>query len=78
MYMAGLSCESHLKAATPDYVATSKKTESPVSKSEKKNTLKDVEAPCQCPAVPLNPENNRGAVGSPLPVEEEKSSPAVK
>ncbi|XP_071287812.1 centromere protein C [Agelaius tricolor] len=74
----GVSCESHLKAATPDYVATSKKTESPVSKSEKKNTLKDVEAPCQCPAVPLDPENNRGAVGSPLPVEEAKSSPAVK
>ncbi|XP_059326364.1 centromere protein C isoform X1 [Ammospiza nelsoni] len=74
----GLSCESHLKAATPDYIATPKKTESPVSKSEKKNTLKDVEAPCQCPAVPLNPEDNRGAVGSPLPVEEVKSSPAVK
>uniref|UniRef100_A0A8C5ISB0 Centromere protein C n=1 Tax=Junco hyemalis TaxID=40217 RepID=A0A8C5ISB0_JUNHY len=78
MYMAGLSCESHLKAATPDYVVTPKKTESLVSKSEKKNTLKDVEAPCQCPAVPLNPEDNRGAVGSPLPVEKAKSSPAVK
>nr|XP_026647773.1 centromere protein C isoform X1 [Zonotrichia albicollis] len=74
----GLSCESHLKAATSDYVATPKKTESLVSESEKKNTLKDVEAPCQCPAVPLNPEDNRGAVGSPLPVEEAKSSPAVK
>ncbi|XP_057881200.1 centromere protein C [Melospiza georgiana] len=74
----GLSCESYLKAATPDCIATPKKTESPVSKSEKKNTLKGVEAPCQCPAVPLNPEDNRGAVGSPLPVEEVKSSPAVK
>ncbi|XP_054151867.1 centromere protein C [Melozone crissalis] len=74
----GLSCESHLKAATPDYVATPKKTESPVSKSEKKSTLKDIEAPCQCPAVPLNPEDNRGAVGSPLPVEEANSSPAIK
>ncbi|XP_059700308.1 centromere protein C [Haemorhous mexicanus] len=74
----GLSCESHLKPATPDYVATSKKAESPVSKSEKKNTLKDVEAPCQCPAVPLDPENNRGAVGSPFPVEEAETSPVVK
>ncbi|XP_030803844.1 centromere protein C isoform X1 [Camarhynchus parvulus] len=74
----GLSCDSHLKPATPDYVATSKKTESPVSKSEKKNTLKDAEAPCQHLAVPLDPENNGGAVGSPLPVEEAKASPAVK
>ncbi|XP_041336014.1 centromere protein C [Pyrgilauda ruficollis] len=71
----GQSCESCLKPATPDYIATSKKTESPVSKSEKKDTLKDVEAPCQHPAVPLDPENDRG---SPFPVEEAKSSPVVK
>uniref|UniRef100_A0A8C9NG70 Centromere protein C n=1 Tax=Serinus canaria TaxID=9135 RepID=A0A8C9NG70_SERCA len=74
----GLSYESHLKPATPDYIATSKKAESSVSKSEKKNTLKDVEAPCQCPAVPLDPENNCGAVGSPFPVEEAETSPVVK
>ncbi|XP_039566559.1 centromere protein C [Passer montanus] len=74
----GQSCESHLKPATPDYVATSEKTESPVSKSEKKDTLKDVEAPFQHPAVPLDPESDRGSVGSPLPVEEAKSSPVVK
>ncbi|CAN8208830.1 unnamed protein product [Coccothraustes coccothraustes] len=74
----GLSCESHPKPATPDDVATSKKAESSVSKSEKKNTLKDVEAPCQRPAVPSDPENNRGAVVSPFPVEEAKTSPVVK
>ncbi|XP_030127422.4 centromere protein C isoform X3 [Taeniopygia guttata] len=74
----GQSCESHLKPTTPDDVATSKKTESPVSESEKKNTLKDIEASCQCPAVPLHPENHCGSVGSPFPLEEVKSSPVVK
>ncbi|XP_037992263.1 centromere protein C isoform X2 [Motacilla alba alba] len=74
----GQSCESHLKPATPDCVATSIRTESPVSKSEKKNTLKDVEAPCQRLAVPLDPGNSRGSVGSPFPVEKAKSSPVVK
>ncbi|XP_053832013.1 centromere protein C isoform X1 [Vidua macroura] len=74
----GQSCESHLKTTTPDCVATSKKTESPVSKSEKKHTLEDIEALCQHPAVPLDPENHRGSVGSPFPVEEAKSSPVVK
>ncbi|XP_068043448.1 centromere protein C [Anomalospiza imberbis] len=74
----GQSCESHLKSTTPDNVATSKKTESSVSKSEKKNTLKDIEASCQHLAVPLDPENHRGSVGSSFPVEEAKSSPVVK
>ncbi|XP_039919803.1 centromere protein C isoform X3 [Hirundo rustica] len=74
----GQSCESHLKPATHDYIAASKKTESSVSKSEKKNTLKDVEALCQPPSMPLDSENNCGRVASPLPVEEAKSSPVVK
>ncbi|OWK54956.1 Centromere protein C [Lonchura striata] len=74
----GQSCESYLKLATPDDVATSKRTESPVSESEKKNTLKDIEASCQHPAMPLHPKNHRGSVGSPVPLEEVKSSPAVK
>ncbi|RLW08922.1 hypothetical protein DV515_00002614, partial [Chloebia gouldiae] len=74
----GQSCESHLKPTTSDDVAPSKKTESPVSDSEKKNTLKDIEASCQHPAVPLDPENHRGSVGSPFPVEEAKSSPVDK
>lgn len=76
--MAGQSCESPLKPATQDYVAASKNTESPVSKSEKKNTLKDIEELCQHPAVPLDSENNPGSVASPFPVEEAKSSPVVK
>uniref|UniRef100_A0A8C3EF75 Centromere protein C n=1 Tax=Corvus moneduloides TaxID=1196302 RepID=A0A8C3EF75_CORMO len=71
----GQSCESHLKPATHDYVAASKKPESPVSKREKHNTLKDVEALCQSPAGLLDSEDNRG---SPFPVEEVKSSPIVK
>lgn len=72
--MAGQSCESHLTPTTPDDVATSKKTESPVSESEKKNTLKDVETSCQRLAVPLHPKNHHGSVGSPFPLEEVKSS----
>ncbi|TRZ23271.1 hypothetical protein HGM15179_003840, partial [Zosterops borbonicus] len=74
----GQSCESHLKPATHDYIAASKNTESPVSRSEKKCTLKDVEALGQHPAVPLDSENSRGSVASPIPVEEAKSSPVVK
>ncbi|XP_063279403.1 centromere protein C isoform X2 [Prinia subflava] len=74
----GQLCGSHLKPATHDYVAASKNTESPVSKSEKENTLKDVEALCQHPAEPLDSENNRGSVASPFPVEKAKSSPVVK
>lgn len=76
--MAGQSCESHLKPATHDYVTASKKPESPVSKREKNNTLKDVEALCQSPAVLSDSEDNRGSVGSPFPVEEVKSPPVVK
>uniref|UniRef100_A0A8C3R4F8 Centromere protein C n=1 Tax=Cyanoderma ruficeps TaxID=181631 RepID=A0A8C3R4F8_9PASS len=76
--MTGQSSDSHLKPATDDYIAASKNTESPVSKSEKKNTLKDVEALEQHPTVPLDSENNHGSVASPIPVEEAKSSPVVK
>lgn len=76
--MAGQSCESHLKPVTHDYVAASENTESPVPRSEKKSTLKDVEALGQHPAVPLDSENNCGSVASPIPVEEAKSSPVVK
>ncbi|XP_058694656.1 centromere protein C isoform X1 [Poecile atricapillus] len=72
------SCESHLKPATHHYVAASEKTETPVSKSKKKNTLKDGEAPRQHPAVPLDSGSNRGSVGTPSSVEEAKSSPVVK
>lgn len=76
--MSGQSGDSHLKAATRDYVAASGKTESPVSKSKKKGTLKDVEALCQRPAMLLDSEDNRGSVGSPFPVEEVKRSPVVQ
>ncbi|XP_066042290.1 centromere protein C [Chamaea fasciata] len=72
----GQSCESHLKPAA--HVAASENTESPVSNSEKKNTLKDAEALGQHPDVPLDSENNRGSVASPVPVEEAKSSPVAK
>lgn len=74
----GQSCESHLEHETHDCVAASERTESPVSKSEKKNTLKDAEALCQSPAVLLDSEDNHGSVGSAFPVEEAKSSPLVK
>ncbi|KAM4900664.1 centromere protein C [Sylvia borin] len=71
----GQSCESHLKPATPDHIAASKNTESPVCKSGKKNTLKDAEALGQHPDVPLDSENNRESVAPPVPVEEARSSP---
>uniref|UniRef100_A0A8C5TXH6 Centromere protein C n=1 Tax=Malurus cyaneus samueli TaxID=2593467 RepID=A0A8C5TXH6_9PASS len=78
IYMAGQSCESHLKPATDDYIAASKKPESPVSKSEKNNTLKHMEALCQRPDVLLDSEDNHESVGSPFPVEEAKTCPVVK
>ncbi|XP_057232650.1 centromere protein C isoform X2 [Malurus melanocephalus] len=74
----GQSCESHLKPATDDYVAASKKPESPVSTSEKNNTLKHMEALCQRPDVLLDSEDNHESVGSPFPVEEAKTCPVVK
>ncbi|XP_014747545.1 PREDICTED: centromere protein C [Sturnus vulgaris] len=73
----GHSCESHLKPATHDHVAASKKPESSVSKSEKKSTIKD-EALCQHPAVLLGSEYSRESARSPFPVEEVKNSPVVK
>ncbi|XP_032916018.1 centromere protein C isoform X2 [Catharus ustulatus] len=73
----GQSCESHVKPTTHNYVAASEKAESPESKSEK-STIKYVEAPCQCPAVLLGSEDNRGSARSPFPVEEVESSPVVK
>lgn len=77
MCVAGQSCESHVKPTTHNYVAASEKAESPESKSEK-STIKYVEAPCQCPAVLLGSEDNRGSARSPFPVEEVESSPVVK
>ncbi|XP_027532787.1 centromere protein C isoform X4 [Neopelma chrysocephalum] len=73
----GQSCESPLKPAIHDYVAVSKKPESPVSKS-KKNTLQDVEVLCRSPAMFLDPEDDHGSVGSPFPVEKGKSSPVLE
>ncbi|XP_059673802.1 centromere protein C [Gavia stellata] len=71
----GWSHESPLKPAIHDYVADSKKTESPVSQRETNNILKDVEALCKSPAISSDPEDDDGFVGSPLLVEEAKSSP---
>ncbi|KAK4817838.1 hypothetical protein QYF61_000673, partial [Mycteria americana] len=71
----GWSYESPLKPAIHDYVADSKKTKSPVSKRRTNNILKDVEALCKSPAMSSDPEDDHGSVGSPLLVEEVKSSP---
>ncbi|XP_076193069.1 centromere protein C isoform X2 [Aptenodytes patagonicus] len=71
----GWSRESPLEPAIHDYVADSKKTKSPVSKRETNNILKDVEALCKSPAMSSDPEDDHGSVGSPLLVEEVKSSP---
>ncbi|KAL2304962.1 hypothetical protein Nmel_006929, partial [Mimus melanotis] len=74
----GQSCDSHLKPATHDHIAASKKRESPVSQSEKKSTVKDVEALSQNPAMLLGSEDNCESAQSPFPVEEVKNSPVVK
>ncbi|KAM7112575.1 centromere protein C [Ciconia maguari] len=71
----GWSHESPQKPARYDYVADSKKTKSPVSKRGTNNILKDVEALCKSPAMSSDPEDDHGSVGSPLLVEEVKSSP---
>ncbi|GAB0189020.1 centromere protein C [Grus japonensis] len=71
----GWSHESPLKPAICDYVADSKNPKSPVSKRETNNILKDVEALCKSPAMSSDPEDDYGSVGSPLLVEEAKSSP---
>lgn len=73
--MAGWSCESPLEPAIHDYVADSKNPKSPVSKGETNNILKDVEVLCKSPAMSSDPEDDHGSVGSPLLVEEVKSSP---
>ncbi|XP_068259751.1 centromere protein C isoform X2 [Nyctibius grandis] len=70
----GWSHESPLKPAVRDYVADSKKNKTPVSERETNNILKDVEALCKSPAVCSDPEDDHGSVGSPLLVEEAKSS----
>ncbi|XP_075607530.1 centromere protein C isoform X3 [Balearica regulorum gibbericeps] len=71
----GWSHESPLKPAICDYIADSKNPKSSVSKRETNNILKDVEALCKSPAMSSDPEDDYGSVGSPLLVEEAKSSP---
>lgn len=73
--MAGPSHESPLKPAIDDYVADSNNLQSPVSEREANNILKDVEALCESPAVSLDPEDDHESFGSPLLVEEVRSSP---
>ncbi|XP_010189088.1 PREDICTED: centromere protein C, partial [Mesitornis unicolor] len=70
----GWSPESPLKPATHDHVADSKPTESPVSK-RKTDISKDVEALHNSPAKPLDSEDDHESFGSPILVEEVKSSP---
>ncbi|XP_040410891.1 centromere protein C isoform X1 [Cygnus olor] len=67
--------KSYLTPAIHGYAADSKKTESPLSKGEAHDTLKDAEALCKSPAEFVDPEDDNGALGSPLLVEEAKSSP---
>ncbi|XP_067993481.1 centromere protein C isoform X2 [Melanerpes formicivorus] len=69
------SREATLKPGTCDYVAVSKKTESPVSKGEASNRLGDVDILCISPAVSSDSEDDHGSVKSPLPLEEPKPSP---
>ncbi|XP_074445400.1 centromere protein C isoform X3 [Larus michahellis] len=71
----GRSHESPLKPAIRDYVADANKPQTPVSKRQTNNILKDVEALCKSPAMSLDPEDDHGFLGSPLLVEEAKSSP---
>ncbi|XP_064004629.1 centromere protein C isoform X1 [Pogoniulus pusillus] len=70
------SHEATLKPGTHDYVAVSKKTESPVCKGEANNRLEDVDVLCITPAVSLDSEDDHGSVKSPLLLEEPKPSPA--
>ncbi|KAM6400747.1 centromere protein C [Pluvialis apricaria] len=71
----GWSHESPMKPAICDYVTDSNKLQSPVSKRETNNILKDVEPLCKRPAMSLDDEDDHGFVGSPLLLEEVKSSP---
>ncbi|XP_074946693.1 centromere protein C isoform X2 [Phalacrocorax aristotelis] len=70
----GWSHESPLKPAIHDYIADSKKPESPASKRGTNNTLRDVEILCESPAVSSDPEDDHGSAGSPILVEEVKNS----
>ncbi|KAM9662205.1 centromere protein C isoform 1-T3 [Morphnus guianensis] len=70
----GWSHESPLKPAIHDHVADSEKPKSPVSERETNNMLKDVEALCKSPAASLDSEDDYGAIGSPLLLEEAKRS----
>ncbi|KAM6361559.1 centromere protein C [Alca torda] len=71
----GRSHKSPLKPAIHDYIADANKPQTPVSKRETNNILKDVEALCKSPAMCLDPEDDHGFLGSPLLVEGAKSSP---
>lgn len=72
--MAGWSHESPLKPAIHDHIADSEKPNSPVSERETNNMLKDAEALCKSPAASLDSEDDYGAIGSPLLLEEAKRS----
>ncbi|XP_028940382.1 centromere protein C, partial [Antrostomus carolinensis] len=74
----GWSHESPLQPAVRDYLADSKKPKSPVSEKETNNILKNLETLCKSPSMSPEPEDDYGSVGSPLLVEELKSSPVHK
>ncbi|KAM6136355.1 centromere protein C [Phoenicopterus ruber ruber] len=71
----GWSRESPLKPPIHDYVAESKKTVSPASKRKTNDILKDVKALHKSPTMFSDPEDDHGAVGSPILMQEAKSSP---
>uniref|UniRef100_U3IM11 Mif2/CENP-C cupin domain-containing protein n=1 Tax=Anas platyrhynchos platyrhynchos TaxID=8840 RepID=U3IM11_ANAPP len=75
IYMAGGPHKSYLTPTVHGYAADSKKTESPLPEGGPCDTLKDAEALCKSPAEFVDPEDDNGALGSPLLVEEAKSSP---
>uniref|UniRef100_A0A8C3GGP5 Centromere protein C n=1 Tax=Cairina moschata TaxID=8855 RepID=A0A8C3GGP5_CAIMO len=67
--------KSYLTPTIRGYAADSKKTESPLPEGGPRDTLKDAEALCKSPAEFVDPEEDNGALTSPLLVEEAKSSP---
>ncbi|OXB84769.1 UNVERIFIED_CONTAM: hypothetical protein H355_015891, partial [Colinus virginianus] len=77
--MSKLYCRGELCVFNPEpeknrHVADSIKTDGPVPRGEAQVlTLKDVEVLCESPAKLSDPEDDHGAVGSPLLVEEAKS-----
>lgn len=73
--MAGGPHKSYLTPTIHGYAADSKKTESPLPEGGPRDTLKDAEALCKSPAEFVDPEEDNGALTSPLLVEEAKSSP---